>query len=217
MADVKTNREQSLAKQEAPLPSPFFRPLFPFGRHFGLGPFGLMRALNEELDRAYRGGGSSGTKMEAWTPSVDVQHCNGNVVVTAELPGVKKEDVKVEMTDDALVIQGERRHEHKEDHEGFHSYERSYGTFFRSIPLPEGAKTDMAKAELTDGVLKVTVPATEAKKQPRQITVEQGKEGQSTQSGSSENKPTENKPTENKGTENKPTENKPTGTNPVAA
>ena len=118
----------------------------------------------------------SSTQLEPWTPTVDIQQCNGDLVVTVELPGLKKEDVKVELTDDSLVIQGERKHEHKEDHEGFHRWERSYGQFYRSIPLPEGAKTDQAKAELTDGVLKVSVPVPETKKKPRQIPVEQGKE-----------------------------------------
>lgn len=175
MAEVKVSKEQSLAKRETPVPSAFFRPMFPFGRYFGLGPFGLMRGLSEEMDRAFRGVIPS-AQLEPWTPTVDVRQCNGDLVVTAELPGLKKEDVKVELTDDSLVIQGERKHEHKEDHEGFHSFERSYGQFYRSIPLPEGAKTDMAKAELTDGVLKVSVPVAEEKKKTRQIPVEQGKE-----------------------------------------
>ena len=126
------------------------------------------------------------TQLEPWTPTVDVQQCNGDLVVTAELPGLKKEDVKVELTDDSLVIQGERKQELKEDHEGFHSVERSYGQFYRSIPLPEGARTDQAKAELTDGVLKVSVPVPAAKKTTRQIPVEQGK--------GKETKPAETKP-----------------------
>ena len=98
--------------------------MFPFGRYFGLGPFGLMRGLSEEMDRAFRGVIPS-AQLEPWTPTVDVRQCNGDLVVTAELPGLKKEDVKVELTDDSLVIQGERKHEHKQDHEGFHSFERS--------------------------------------------------------------------------------------------
>ena len=175
MTEVKVSKEQSPAKREVPASGALFRPTFPFGRYFGLVPFRLMRELSEEMDRAFRGV-IPGTQLEPWTPTVDVQKCNGNLIVTAELPGLSKEDVKVELTDDSLVIQGERKHEHKEDHEGFHSWERSYGQFYRSIPLPEGAKTDQAKAELTDGVLKVSVPVPETKKKPRQIPVEQGKE-----------------------------------------
>jgi len=78
------------------------------------------------------------------------------------------------LTDDALVIKGERKSEHKEEREGFYKSERSYGQFYRSIPLPDGAKADQAKAELNDGVLKVSVPVPEAKKTIRQITVEEG-------------------------------------------
>jgi len=84
--------------------------------------------------------------------------------------------VKVEVTDDALIIEGERKREHKEEQEGYHRYERSFGRFYRSIPLPEGAKPDQAKAELNDGVLKISVPAPEVKKKVRQIAVEQGTE-----------------------------------------
>ena len=185
MAEVKVTKEQPPAKREVAAPGPLSRPTFPFGRYFGLGPLGLMRELSEEMDRAFRGVIPS-TQLQPWAPTVDVQQCNGDLVVTAELPGLKKEDVKVELTDDSLVIQGERKQEFKEDHEGFHSVERSYGQFYRSIPLPEGAKTDQAKAELTDGVLKVSVPVAAAKKTTRQIPVEQGKE--------KETKPAETKP-----------------------
>ncbi len=177
MAEVKVNKEQPLAKREAHTPNALFRPMFPFNRYIGLGPFGLLRELSEEMDRAFRGVAPN-AQLEPWAPTVDVQQCNGDVVVTAELPGLKKEDVKVELTEDALIIQGERKQEHKEDHEGFHRWERSYGQFYRSIPLPEGAKTDQAKAELTDGVLKVSVPVSETKKKTRQIPVEQGKQTQ---------------------------------------
>lgn len=174
MAEVKVSKEQLPAKGEVPASGGLFKPVFPFGRYLGWMPFGL-RELSEEMDRAFRGG-TPGTPLQAWTPTVDVRHCNGDLIVTAELPGLKKEEVKVELTDDSLVIQGERKYEHKEDHEGFHSFERRYGQFYRSIPLPEGAKTEEAKAELTDGVLKVSVPVAAAKKTTRQIPVEQGKE-----------------------------------------
>jgi len=137
---------------------------------FGLNPFAIMREFTNEMDRMFRGIGSE-TEIQGWAPVVDVQHCNGSLVVSAELPGLKKEDVKVEVTDEALVIEGERKREHKEDHEGFHRWERSYGHFYRSIPLPEGAKTDQVKAELKDGILKVSIPAPEVAKKLRQVPV----------------------------------------------
>lgn len=176
MSEVKVEKQKSLARRETPGLGAFndyFAPAFPIGRFFGLSPFAMMREFSEEMDRAFRGNGGS---LEAWAPAVDIQRCNGDLVVTAELPGLKREEVKVEVTDDALIIEGERKREHKEDHEGYHRYERSYGKFYRSIALPEGAKTDQAKAELNDGVLKISVPAPEAKKKARQIEVEQGAE-----------------------------------------
>ena len=178
MEQVKVNKEQSLAKPEAASlrrANDFFAPMVPFGRRFGMSPFALMRQLTDEMDRTFRGAapaGDGGAELRAWSPAVDVQQCNGNLVVTAELPGLKKDEVKVEVTDDALVIQGERKREHKEDHEGYHSWERSYGQFYRSLALPDGAKTDQIKAELQDGVLKISVPVPQAEKKSRQVPIE---------------------------------------------
>ena len=150
--------------------SEVFQPMFPFGRFFGLSPFAMMREFTDEMDRMFRSNGSE-TEIQTWAPTTDVQRCDGNLVVSAELPGLRKEDVKVEVTDEALVIQGERKQEHKEDHEGYHRWERSYGSFYRSIPLPEGAKTDQVKAELKDGVLKVSIAVPEVAKKSRQVPV----------------------------------------------
>lgn len=147
-----------------------FQPMLPLSRLFGLSPFAMMRELTDEMDRMIRGNGSE-KELQAWTPAVDVQRCNGNLVISAELPGLKKEDVKVEVNDDTLVIEGERKQEHKEDHEGYHRWERNYGRFYRSMQLPEGAKTDQVKAELKDGVLKVSIPVPESAKKARQVPV----------------------------------------------
>jgi HSP20 family protein len=158
---------------EAPLatrPSEVFQPMLPFGRFLGLSPFAMMREFTNEIDQMFRGNGH-GTEIQAWAPAMDVQRCNGNLVISAELPGLKKEDVKVEVTDEALVIEGERKQEHKEDHEGYHRWERNYGRFYRSMALPEGAKTDQVKAELKDGVLKVSIPVSEIAKKARQVPV----------------------------------------------
>ena len=164
--------------EKRPVPA---APMFPVGRFFGMNPFTMMREFTEEMDNIFRFG-AAGVEGEAnipvipaapevWAPKVDVLRSNGDLVVTAELPGLKKEEVNVEMTEEALVLTGELKLEHKEDHEGYHRYERSYGKFYRSIPLPEGVKTEAAKAELTDGVLKITVPVAEVKKAARQIPV----------------------------------------------
>jgi len=174
MAEVKVEKPKTLARQETPGLIPrfgdFFAPMFPVGRFFGLSPFAMMREFTDEMDRVFR---DAAPALKAWTPAVDIQRCDGDLVVKAELPGLKREEVKVEMTDTALIIQGERKLEHKEDHEGYHRFERSYGNFYRSIPLPEGAKADLAKAELTDGVLKISIPVPEAKKNAREIKVEE--------------------------------------------
>jgi len=178
MEEVKVNKQQSVVKREAPplgRANDFFAPMVPFGRWFGMSPFALMREFTDEMDRAFRSGApEAGAEMKlgAWSPAVDVRQCNGDLVVTAEVPGLKKDEIKVELTDDALVIQGERKCEHKEDHAGYHSWERSYGQFYRAIPLPEGAKTDQVKAELQDGVLKVSVPVPQAEKKSRQVPIE---------------------------------------------
>ncbi len=134
----------------------FPHPMLPFGRLFGQSPIVLIRAE---------------TNLEAWVPAVDVQLCNGTLVVWAELPGLKREDVKVEVNDGVLAIKGERKREHKEDHEGYHRWERSYGRFYWSIRLPKGAKTDQLRAEMKDGVLKVTVPVPETIKNSRHVSV----------------------------------------------
>ncbi len=169
MSEVKVTKENALTKPEA---NDFFAPMLPFGRFFGLRPFALMREFTDEMDRVFKGAPlGEGAALAAWTPTIDVTRCNGNLVVTAELPGLKKEEVKVEMTEDALIIEGERRSEHKTDHEGFHSMERSYGKFYRSIPLPKEAKPDLVKAELNEGILKVTVPVAETKPKTREIPI----------------------------------------------
>jgi HSP20 family protein len=146
------------------------QPMFPFGRFSGFSPFAMMRDFADEMDRVFRGDGSQ-IEIQAWAPTMDVQRCNGTLVVSAELPGLKKEDIKVEVTDESLTIEGERKREHKEDHEGYHRWERSCGRFYRSIALPEGAKTDQVKAELKDGVLKVSIPVPEVARKSRQVPV----------------------------------------------
>lgn len=167
--------EVSVSKQRpAPVASRLSDILEPFpSRFFGLSPFSpftLVRQFNEQMEQFMRGNGSQNASMD-WVPSVDVHRSNGSLVVSAELPGLKKEDVKVEVTDELITIEGERKHEEKIDREGYHRCERSYGHFYRAIPLPEGAKADQAKAELKEGVLKVTLPVAATEKKTKQIPI----------------------------------------------
>lgn len=94
-----------------------------------------------------------------WIPQIEVLRQNGTFLVRADLPGMTKEDVMVEVTNDLLTLSGERKDEKEEKHEGYFRSERSYGSFYREIPLPEGAKVENATATFKNGVLEVTMPA----------------------------------------------------------
>jgi HSP20 family protein len=143
---------------------------------FRMGPFELMRRFTDELDRAFEGLGLSrgAGEVEAWTPSVEIFERANNLVVRAELPGLDKDDVKVELTDDGLLIEGDRRREREERFEGGYRSEIVYGHFHRMIPLPEGADMDQAKAQINNGVLEVVMPMTESRRPGRSIPVETG-------------------------------------------
>jgi HSP20 family protein len=93
-----------------------------------------------------------------WSPRVDVFEREGQFVVHADLPGLTKEDVKVQVTDELLTIEGERKQEKKEERAGCCYTERSYGTFYRAIPLPEGVESTKATAGFDKGVLEVVMP-----------------------------------------------------------
>ena len=124
---------------------------------FGFGRAGLTpRARRSPLQSLWRG---SAAETETWAPEIEVFHRGNDLVVRADLPGLTKDDVKVDVTDDRIIIQGERKREHEEEREGVYRSERVYGSFYRVIPLPEGAITDQAKATFKDGVLEVTMPA----------------------------------------------------------
>jgi HSP20 family protein len=136
------------------------------------GPFAMMRRLSDEMDRIFgdwRFGSSRGSGLEAlqaWSPAIEVSQRGDEFVVRADLPGLKKEHVNVEVGEDAIRINGERRHEQKEEQEGYFRSERSYGSFSRAIALPEGAIAESAKASFKDGVLEITmqVPPKETRK-----------------------------------------------------
>lgn len=97
-----------------------------------------------------------------WVPDVEIVERKGQLVVKADLPGMKPEDVKVEFCDGVLTLQGERKYEHEEEKEGVYRSERSYGSFSRSIELPEGVIGDQINARFVNGVLELTMPLPKA-------------------------------------------------------
>jgi HSP20 family protein len=120
---------------------------------------------------------AGGGMMSRWSPPIEVSEQDGQMVVCADLPGINKDDVRVEVTDDALVIAGERKHESDEMRGGVRQSERSYGSFQRIIPLPEGVKADEAKARFKDGVLEVRIPVQEQKSRARRIQIDSAEGG----------------------------------------
>jgi HSP20 family protein len=127
-------------------------------RVFGLprlGPtFAPTRELEELLARA-----PALTQAAQWSPQIEVVERDDTLLVRADLPGVKREDVEVNVENDVLTIRGQRRHEHRETEGGYRRSERSYGTFYRQIPLPQGVDAGQIEASYEDGVLEVTVPS----------------------------------------------------------
>lgn len=148
--------------------------LFPSEDLFRMSPFQLMRHFSDEMDRMWgsTGYGRQGSGQEStWRPMVDVSEKNGQLQVRADLPGVKDNDVKVSVENDVLIISGERKREEERDEGGWHRSERSYGSFYRAIPLPEGAQSEKANARFNNGVLEVTMPVAQPQQNVRQIPV----------------------------------------------
>ena len=139
---------------------------------FGRSGLGLLPGFGAGLNRGAWGGGSAIDQMAAWSPQVETFRRGDRLVVRADLPGLKKDDVKVEIEDGVLAISGERREEHEEDRDDYYRSERTYGQFYRAIPLPEGAREDQCEASFKDGVLEVSLLAPkEEKRSARQIQV----------------------------------------------
>jgi HSP20 family protein len=170
MPDIKVRTENTGAVTHRP--ETYF-PTFPLGGLFGASPFRLMKRFTEEMDRAF-GGFATPAEPEFWAPALEIKTTDSNFVVTAELPGLSTDEIKVEVVDEALVIEGERKRQTEEKREEFYRSERYYGKFYRSIPLPKGANTEAVKAELNNGVLQVTVPVPELTPAARQVPIGTG-------------------------------------------
>jgi HSP20 family protein len=148
---------------------------YPSRELFGFSPFSMMRRLTEEMDRAFGStfglGRGFGSEQGAWSPAVEVRERDNNLEITAELPGLTKDDVKVECTDEGIVLEGEKRRESESEEGGIHRSERTYGRFYRMIPLPEGTDVSKVKAEFKNGVLQIQAPLSEQHRKSRQVPI----------------------------------------------
>ncbi|RKH53368.1 Hsp20/alpha crystallin family protein [Corallococcus sp. AB050B] len=152
-----------------------------------MSPFGLLRRMMEDMDQLFTGfggrsftPGSAGLAEGLWSPQVDVLERNGNLIVKADLPGMRQEDIHVELLKDLLVIEGERSFEveQEEEAEGIWSLERSSGVFRRAIPIPEGIDTESVHANFENGVLEISLKLPEAEVQGKRIEVKGGSRDQ---------------------------------------
>ena len=175
--DLHTAREAGDTRQR---PSPARgdlsqsgRFLTPFSALVSTSPFALMRQMMDDMDQLFgswheprgqsvqrtsqRGGQQQSSLRSLWSPQVEVFERANKIVVRAELPGLNKDDVDVQVDDDALIIRGERHNDVEEEQEGYYRSERSYGSFYRAIPLPDGIDPNACDATFKEGVLEVTL------------------------------------------------------------
>jgi HSP20 family protein len=133
-------------------------------------PFREMTNFEDQFNRLWRGAVDGGKRQESWLPAVDVFDTKDVVVLKAELAGMKPDDIQIEVEDNVLTIKGERRFEDKVEEDRYYRVERRFGSFQRSLALPQGVKAEDIQASYEDGILEVRVPKAEEEK-PKKISV----------------------------------------------
>jgi HSP20 family protein len=148
------------------------RSLIPIGRNRDVARreinqpfFSLQREIDRLFDDFGRGFPTLSTQAVSrdLMPAIDVIETDGEIEITAELPGLEEKDVQINVADNVLTIRGEKKAEKEDKQKDYHLVERSYGSFYRSLELPAGVDSDKIKADIAKGVLKVTVPKPAAK------------------------------------------------------
>src|SRR6185503_4706721 len=136
-------------------------------------PLRELTTLQNEVNRLFGtvfdapAQGNGGT-LRRWMPAMDLVETADHFVLRADLPGMSEEDVNIEVEDRVLTVSGERKSEHSENKEGYHRVERAFGSFSRSLTLPEGVDPEAVAASFDRGVLEIRIPKPEARK-PRRI------------------------------------------------
>jgi len=166
----QNEQTESESKQSLERSSGTFAPVRRGSAGYGVGPFSLMQKFSADMDRLFGDFFGSGLQRrglawpahageETFWPELEVRHQGDKLLVNLDVPGLKKDDVHVEVQDGELRISGERRSEAEHTEGRYYRTERSYGSFYRTIPLPEGAKPDTASATFENGVLKIEMEA----------------------------------------------------------
>jgi len=149
--------------------------LSPFrGRRGFYDPVSEVNRVFEDMlgNLARRPRGPQGTEVTEWAPAIDVVTENGDLVIKAELPGVTQEDVDITLHNNVLTISGERKAEQEEERGGYYVRERRYGSFSRSLTVPEGVDESKIHARYDNGVLEVTVEGAAEVQEPKRIQIE---------------------------------------------
>ena len=174
------------------------QPMSPYSGYsgYGSGPFSVMRRISDEMDRLFENfgfgrslfqsegrqgswdvGGYAEGAPSMWSPHVEVCERNGKLLIQADLPGMKRDDVNVRVEQDQVIIQGERHQQQENQQSGYYRSERSYGSFYRTIPLPEGTNTESATASFRDCVLEIEVDMPRQQQRGRALEIREGGAG----------------------------------------
>ena len=127
----------------------------------------LQSDVSRVFDTFFGTRSGNGVATRRWVPAMDLVEEDEHLVVRADLPGLTEEDVNIEVKDGVLTVSGERRAEEKTEEKGYHRVERAYGSFSRSLSLPEGIEPEQVSAEVDNGVLEVRIPKPEERKPHR--------------------------------------------------
>jgi HSP20 family protein len=133
----------------------------------------MNRLFNTFFDAPSGGGNGGSTPLRRWIPAMDLVETDEHFVLKADLPGLTEADVNVEVEDNVLTVSGERNAEHEDKREGYVRVERAFGSFRRSLTLPEGIDPDGVQANFDKGVLEVRIPKPEERK-PRKVAIQVG-------------------------------------------
>ncbi len=132
-------------------------------------PFRELARIEQELNKVFNelvpAGGAEISQTQVWAPRVDVYEKDNKIIIEAEIPGAKKEDIEVKIRDNAVIIKGEVKREEEKKEGNFYRSERFYGVFERVIPLPAEVKADEAKASFENGILRLELPKATAEKE----------------------------------------------------